>query len=48
MTGFACPRMDTVRMKFGILVQRNGMRSMGRAEDMATVTTMMFADKEIE
>lgn len=48
MTSFACPGMDTVRMEFGILVQRNGICSMGRAEDVPTVTTMMFADKEIE
>lgn len=48
MARLACPRMNTIRMEFGFLIEGNGVCSVGRAKDVTTVPTMMFPNKEIE
>jgi hypothetical protein len=44
----ACTRLETIGMEAGILVEWNGIGSVVGAEDVAAVSTMMFADEEVE
>jgi len=44
----ACTRQETIGVEAGILVEGNGVGRVFSAEDVAAVSTVMFADEEVE
>ena len=48
VTGLACPNLIAIRVEFSLLVKWYGLARMRRAEDVAAVSTVVLAHKQVE